>query len=407
VTSSTILYRSPWVVPITSPVIRDGGVLIRGNRIVEVGDFSRLARQADKVVAVEGALMPRLVNCHTHLELSIYGEKFKELPAEANPKTFPDWIRTLLDLRRETGGEGDAVASARELLKSMVAEGVGLVLDTGNLPASASLGEGASVEIHFMLEMLGFTEQAAGERCSELDGLDSSMAVTCHAPYSTHPNLLQTIKKRCRKNKQLFSVHTAESPEEIELLTDGSGPFVDFLKERGAWDGSFSIPGLSPVPYLDNLGLLDADTLCVHCVQVDDRDIELLARSGAGVCLCPESNRTLGVGRAPVEKMLAAGLAPCLGTDSLASNFHCSLWREMQLLSEEHPAISPTEILAAATINGARALGLQEAVGNLAAGQPAKLLCVEQKSRSEADLLEYLVSVGPSVRLQQIGDIYG
>jgi len=381
-------------------------VLIRGNRIVEVGDFARMARQADKVIAVEGALMPQLVNCHTHLELSVYGEKFRKLPEAAVLKTFPDWIRTLLDLRQETGREEDTVAAARALLENMAADGVGLVLDTGNLPASASLGVGAQVETHFMLEMLGLTERAADEKCSELDGLDSNIAVTGHAPYSTHPSLLQAIKMRCQKKNQLFSVHTAESPEETELLMDGSGPFVDFLEERGAWDGSFSIPGLSPIAYLDNLGLLDADTLCVHCVQVDDSDIELLARSGAGVCLCPESNRTLGVGRAPVEKMLAAGLAPCLGTDSLASNSDCSMWREIQLLSEDHPALSPIEILAAATINGARALDLLETAGSLAAGQPARLLCIEQKSSSEADLLEYLVSVGQSVRLQKIGDIH-
>lgn len=402
----TILYQAPWVVPVASSIIPDGGVLVRGERIVAVAPIAQLRRRADRVVEVDGALMPQLVNCHAHLELSVFGPNCKELLQEGSFENFPDWIRALLAVREETEVAENGIADARALLRKMWEEGIGLILDTGNIPASTSIGDEGPVEVVFFQEMLGLTEKAAVERCRQLDTFAAERNVTAHAPYSSHPLLLQCIKKRCRAYRQLFSIHTAESAEETDFLTNGSGPFIDFLKERGVWDGTFRVPGLSPVPYLERLGLLDSETLCVHCVQVDDADIALLARSGARVCLCPESNRTLGVGKAPVAKMLAAGISPCLGTDSLASNPHCSLWREMRLLSQEHPGLDPQDIVAAATLNGARALGMEDHFGSLAAGRSARMLAVDQYCRTADELLQHLANLGDGVRLQPIGTTY-
>ena len=100
----------------------------------------------------------------------------------------------------------------------------------------------------------------------------------------------------------MLSIHVAESDEEMQLLRDGTGPFKDFLIERGAWDPAWKAPGLTPVEYLDRLGVLTPRTLAVHCVHLDHQDLSRLQARGLTVVTCPRSNQRLGVGKAPVGK---------------------------------------------------------------------------------------------------------
>ncbi|KUG29547.1 amidohydrolase [hydrocarbon metagenome] len=118
----------------------------------------------------------------------------------------------------------------------------------------------------------------------------------------------------------------------------------------------------------DALGLLDARTLAVHAVHVDDADIRILVERGCGVCLCPRSNAFIGVGRAPWEKLAAAGARLCLGTDSLASNTDLDLWNEVRYLLKHGKRFSLTAALAALTTTPARVLGREKTMGMLAPG---------------------------------------
>jgi cytosine/adenosine deaminase-related metal-dependent hydrolase len=172
----------------------------------------------------------------------------------------------------------------------------------------------------------------------------------------------------------------------VEFLQSGQGPFRTFLEERGVWDGSFTPPATGPVHYLEGLDLLDHQTLCVHAVHLGDDEIQLLAEKKAKVCLCPGSNRFLGVGRAQPEKMLAAGIRPCLGTDSLASNPQLSLWREMAILAQDHPALPAETIVAMATRYGAEALG-QSRQGHLQKGSCRPFLAVAYGGNDPFDFL--------------------
>lgn len=403
----TTLYRAPWLVPVTSPIIADGGVLVGGGRILAVGPFRSLQRDADLVVELDGALLPRLINCHSHLELSAYGDSFKALLTEGPPETFPAWIRELLYLRAETVVEpSELKLAAADLFRRMAKEGVALVLDTGNLAESDGFAADIDSRHRFLLEMLGLSDKAAATKISELEQLAPGQTVTAHAPYSTHPDLMRAIKARCRQNGQLFSIHTAESPEESEFLAANSGPFVDFLTERGVLDSGFQAPGCSPVQYLERLGLLDDRTLCVHCVQVRDADLEILARRHSGVCLCPGSNASLGVGRAPVEKMGKAGIRLCLGTDSLTSNPHCSMWYEMQLLGREHPGLEPERIISMATMGGAAVLEVEKYLGSLETGKLGAMVLVRQHFSDQRQLLESVVASGPGLQVETVGLAY-
>ncbi|MEW6218565.1 MAG: amidohydrolase family protein [Thermodesulfobacteriota bacterium] len=383
-----ILHRAPWVVPVVRPPLADGAVLAAGGRIQAVGPWAELAAGFFGPVRdyPDQVLMPGLVNAHGHLELAGCTALGQGAPQPA--ATFVHWLRGLLAARAKVGVEGtDWVGLAQEAGRGMVARGIGLALDTGNALASAGLWQGQGGAGPFLLEVYGLGRQSKTAALQALAAtIPASQPVTAHAPYSTAAELLVLVKERSRRLGHPFSIHLAESPEEVELLATGRGPMQDFLAERGFWDGSFVAPGCGGAEYLDRLDLLDRGTICVHGVQLTGREIDLLAQRRAGICLCPGSNRRLGVGKPRLAAMLAAGLAPALGTDSLASNDRLCLWREMALLRQDHPGVTPAQVLAMATENGARLLGQAGSWGSLAPGRRDRFLAVSCQAATAAEL---------------------
>lgn len=402
------LHRAPFVVPLAADpalpeVINDGAVLTEDGRIVKVASFAELRDSEATLVEHPGrALLPPLVNCHTHLELSHLAHLGRE---EAGRGEITAWIGKLLAERQQMVEPEEVALAAWQALAQLYASGCRAVLDIGNDPLSAGIGANFKVEVRFILEMLGLSEAATAAGRVLLAQAEDDLALTGHAPYSTSSGLLRLLKERARARGQLFPVHLAESVAEVELLRSASGPLRTFLEERGVWDGSFTPPGLSPVAYLASLDLLDGRTLAVHCVQIDADDIALLARSGATVCLCPGSNRFLGVGTAPAPALLAAGVPLVLGTDSLASNPRLDLWAEMRQLTEDHPGLPPLAVLRMATSNGATLLGLEHECGSLLPGCSAAFLSAAvdlAPGATGGELLARLVSAGRPAALEWV-----
>jgi len=392
------LYRAPVVLPVCSPPIRDGAVLTEQGRVKAVGRFRELADADAELVDYQGhVLMPPLVNGHAHLELSSLGGMRDLLPWRG---TFPEWITRLIEEREKKGGVD--LDAGRFALANLYAGGCGAVIDIGNTPESRAIGEGFKTRVQFHLEVLGLSVAAQEERIGELAGYDHTLALTPHAVYSTGKELLSVLKRRCVRLNQLFTLHVAESKEEVDLLMSGGGPMAEFLKDRGAWDGSFSPPGCFPVSFLDSLRLLDQQTLCVHVVHLAEHEPRLLAERKASVCLCPASNRYLGVGVAPLEKLLACGLLPAIGTDSLASNRSLSLWEEMRILRQDHPGVLPETVLAMATEAGARIMGIEQELGVIRPGVSSSLLAVVCEEEEPQAAMEYLTTAGLDVRLEWI-----
>ncbi|MDA8163874.1 MAG: amidohydrolase family protein, partial [Desulfobacteraceae bacterium] len=388
--------------PMAGPPIIDGGVLWADGRIVAVGPFAGLRVEGGRVVEHEGcALIPALVNAHAHLELS----HLAPLGREAAVTPFPgmaEWITALLH-RRETvpASDEEIAAQARAALDDLRRTGTILVADTGNRPESVHLGRDGGMDALFFLEFLGLSRAAAEAGLKRLAAVEAGTACTAHAPYSTAPGLIRGLKQRAAAAGRLFPIHVAESADEIEFLRTGGGPLRRFLESRGAWDGSFAPPGCGAVDDLHRLGVLDGRTLCVHAVHLSSGEIDTLASRQAKVCLCPGSNRTLGVGKAPVAKLLAAGIRPALGTDSLASNPRLDLWEEMRLLREDHPEVAPEEVFAMATANGAAALGCAGRLGSLAPGRDARLLAVRCPVPPD-DIFEFLTTAGPEAEVRWV-----
>jgi aminodeoxyfutalosine deaminase len=408
--SSVSLFLAPWVVSVSSPVIINGAVAIGDGRILAVGEASTLTGQfaEARVENCQGVLLPGLVNAHIHLELSAY-----RIPQPTGDQSFCDWIRALLKLR-QTGeiSAPETVRAAQQMLEQQHRAGTVLLLDIGNtVPASPAIPQTAAMHSTFLLELLGPDAKAEEQVLARIGSLPDSVLATAHAPYSSTAGIMTVLKKRADRLGHIFSLHVAESVDEVVLLRTGQGCFRGFLEERGAWDGRFPRPGKNTqgvVDYLAGLGLVDANLLCVHCVQMSEEEVRLLAARGCRICLCPGSNRFLGVGVAPLERMLDHGLLPAIGTDSMASNEALDLWREMRILREDHPGVSPARILTMATLGGAQALGRGQDLGALSPGRMASLLNVNSPALQGAEdaeqLLDILTAGGQPEELNWIGE---
>jgi aminodeoxyfutalosine deaminase len=377
---SITIVSAPWVLPITAPAVSDGAVAMAEGKILAVGKRGDILRRYAHGLErrCSSVLMPGLVNGHCHLELSYLADSLS--PPAGAPLTV--WIEKLLACRRQRQASREEIAAAAiTALREQGENGTVLVADIGNddIPELRQSVPGRP-EVLPMLELLAPSRAAAGAALTRLAELDDSLVAAAHAPYSTTAEVLREVKRRCRRLGQVFSVHCAESSAEVEFVRCGEGAFARFLQERGGDVEAFSFNSYGysgSVTYFQSLDLLDSATLLVHGVHLSGEELAVVAKQGSHVCLCPGSNRFLGVGRAPLLEMLAVGILPALGTDSLASNHSLDLWREMMLLAEDHPRVEPHLILAMATVGGARALQRQADFGSLAPGLSSQMLEVD------------------------------
>ncbi|MCW5203847.1 amidohydrolase family protein [Desulfobulbus sp. US4] len=397
-TSRLAIHRAPWLLPIRRPPLANGGIAVRAGLIIDIGDFKQIAHHYPEAKIIDhpdAVLMPGLINAHTHLELS----HLAYLSQEPSPSSFTGWIGHMLAERAKADADKKTIVdAARTVLSQQQDQGVVAIADISNTGFIQELVPEFQGRLLCLKEYLGLrTSELAAALDSLKEEVDHpNICCTAHAPYSTHLDLLRALKNRATRLGQIFSIHTAESTAEHDMISQGTGEMREFLEQRGFWESSFQPTGSDSkgsVSYLHQHGLLDSRTLCVHCLHVTDQEMDLLADTKAKICLCPSSNRYLGVGTAPLEKYLRKGILPALGTDSLTSNPELSIWREMHLLAEEHPTVDTADILRMATLGGAEALGLERTLGSLEAGKKAEILAVELPGHIKcvSDIQKYLV----------------
>lgn len=349
--------------------------------------------------------MPGLINAHSHIELAPL--KWRLSPTGS----FMGWVRNLIEARSRIESH-EWIPAIEESIDSLFQDGVIGVGDVGNLDfindIVSDFRRTWPFRGIFFREMINPTADAGSipdigglpamsetKKSGNISGRNGfGFTVSAHAPYSVSPWLLQEIKAWNRARGFPFAIHAAESLEEMEFLRSGTGPVRDFLEERCHWPLNYRIPSTTPVRYLHSLGLLDRNTICVHAVHLDSKEISLLASTGASVCLCPRSNMFLGVGIPQAEDLHRAGIPLALGTDSLASNDRLSIFAEMASLTGLAPGLSPVDILEAATAGGAWALGLSHRLGSLSPGKDAVFLALRSDRLPVANIVEFLVSEG-------------
>jgi cytosine/adenosine deaminase-related metal-dependent hydrolase len=389
-------YRAAWVCPIDRPPIRGGIVHLDDGRITGIGAQGSGTRDLGDVV-----LMPGLINSHIHLELSWLRGR---VPPAGQ---FTNWVKQLFAIRRgvERADDPAVLEPVREAIRELLASGTVAVGDISNTLASPPLLQAAGVDGIVFHELLGFKERdgAMVERTRPARvGAAGRVSLAPHAPYSTSPELFQAIRAEVGASAcPIMSVHLGESPEESELLATGTGPWRSMLEFIGVWRDDWRIPGCGPVEYLDRLGVIDARTLVVHGVQLDDAALTRLAAIGATLVTCPRSNRWVGVGLPPIQRFYDSGVAVAIGTDSLASVDDLNLFSELKTMRAIAPAVPASKLLESATLIGARALGLDRELGSLTPGKRAQILAIKLPGPVD-DIEEHLVGGVDPARISHV-----
>ena len=385
-------YAAEWILPIVGEPMHHGSVTVRGGRIAAVHEGTDAGAEPLGRVAI----MPALVNAHTHLELSHLRGVI--------PRTerLLDWVRAVMATRRGDTDPRDPriVDAARAGIAEARATGTGLIGDISNTLVTAPLLREAGVPAQVFYELLGFRaadpESMTREARAKADAAASRdnlvrVSLAPHAPYSVSPGLFAAIRADLDAHPgQVSSVHLGESPEETEFVADGTGPWRGLLEELGVWTDAWKPPGVSPVEYLETLGFLDRRVLAVHGVQLDGAGLDRLRALDMTVVTCPRSNRHVGVGAPPIEAFYATGVHVAFGTDSLASAPDLNLFSELAEARRIAPRVPARSLVDSATRGGARALGFEDEYGTIEVGKRAHLIAVRLPD-AVVDVEEYLV----------------
>ena len=384
-----IRYRAAWILPINQPPIAGGTVTLDRDVIRAVGPHDGGAVQDLGTVAV----LPGLVNAHTHLELSwMRGQ----VPPSAS---MPAWAGSLIALRRQLAGAADPVEPIVEAVGAARRSGTCLLGDVTNSYAAYDALLDSELSAAVFAELLGFNPKdpaaivdVALEGFAELTPVAwLRLSLAAHAPYSVSPALLGEIARGNRDRP--LSIHLGESAQELEFLRDGTGEWRTLLEALGAWNPSWTAPGCGPVAYLDALGMVHERLVAVHGVHFTDAELSRLASARATVVACPRSNRWTGAGIPPIDRFYASGVRVAIGTDSLASVDDLNLFAELAEVHKLAPGVPAARILESATLAGAEALGFARELGSIEPGKRAQLLAVRVPA-NVTDVEQYLVSGG-------------
>ena len=384
-------YRAAWVVPISRPPIRGGIVTTHNGRITDSG----ASTNTSAIDLGDVALMPGLVNAHTHLELSYLR---RQVPASTE---FISWIRTLVAERQKyQPSSPEILLCAADGIAEAVACGTALAGDISNTLIGLDLLSARQLAAVIYHELIRFRapdpETFVADALDRLRALPSAADVrpslAAHAPYSVSPGVFRALRAALdRREVPSVSVHLSESAEEVEFVRTGSGPWRMFLEEIGAWDSTWTPAGSSPVEYLDAMGFFDSRVLVVHGVQMSRSDLQRLAERQVTLVTCPRSNRYTGAGTPPVDAFYRSGVRVAVGTDSLASTPDLNVFSELAEMRRLAPAVPAFALLDSATRQGAAALGFGADFGTLDSGKRARLLSVSVPPDT-SDVEEYLVS---------------
>jgi cytosine/adenosine deaminase-related metal-dependent hydrolase len=375
-------------------VSRDSSIEIRGRIISKISSLKSPAKAIDLGDAV---IVPGLVNAHCHLGLS-------NLQGLIPASTFVQWMPRLINLTR-TWGPRDWEDSIRKGLKLLRENGVTSVGEICRHHFLINFLKDDPLRKVVFLEVVG--TRVLGPLLERLiEGLKRFRATSTfrlglspHAPYSVHTETYQAIYREAQRCGYLIATHLSETKEEVCLLRSARGPFVKILKELGQPLPFLRPPKVSPVRYLDQLGILGPQLNAVHCNYLFGQDITLLTKSRTKVIFCPRSHEFFGHDRHPLRRLVAEGVPVALGTDSLASNSELSILREMALVRTRY-RLDPRLIIWMATLSGAQALFPGSKLGVLRKGYLADLIAVEvPQGLPRSEVPEYLCSGMPRVKL--------
>jgi cytosine/adenosine deaminase-related metal-dependent hydrolase len=385
-----MIVRARKVVTMEGPPIENGAVAVSGNRIVDVGRFDDIKTRnaGDTLDLGEQVLLPGLINAHCHLDYTCLRGKI------APQKSFTEWIRGI-NAEKATLGRKDYVASINEGFAEAKQFGTTTIANLTVFPELIPQIQPA-VRTCWFAELIDvrMPERAIELVDSTIEALNQTRnwGLAPHALFTASRDLFRRCEEIAQNDNVLLTTHLAESREEMEMFRHASGPLYEFIKSIGRpMDDCGSKTPLEL--FLSASGNRALRTWIVaHLNELTRSDFELLERSNSKfhVVHCPQSHNYFGHSPFSFERLRSFGFNICLGTDSLASNESLSLLAEMRAFQKEFPSVSAAEIFQMVTVNPARALRYENALGQIRPGFGADLIAVP--CSTSTDIFEQILA---------------
>ena len=375
-----MILRARTVVPISHAPIEDGAVVVSGNTITAAGPFAeiRAAHSGEVTDLGERVLLPGLVNAHCHLDYTMMRRAIQPR------RSFTEWIGRINALKRSLGPDDYRAAIVRgfsELQRS----GTTTVANIESFPELITDAPASPLRTWWFLEMIDVRHQVPNEEVSSgmLAFFESAQAqrggfgLSPHAPYTASGPLYEIVSEAAAKLDMPVMTHVAESREEWEMFRHARGELYDFMLRLGRWMQDCH-HGHTPLRHLFHHTAFGPRWILAHMNELDDSDFTLLASipraDRPSIVHCPGSHRYFRHAPFPLAKLLELRMNICLGTDSLASTHSLSMFDEMRILADSEPWLHPADLVAMATLNGARALNLN--AGKIEPGALADLIAI-------------------------------
>ena len=355
-------------------ILKNGIVCIADSilkRIEEKTADEPLPSARHVIDAQGGIILPGLVNTHTHAAMTLFRGMADDLPLKTwlNDNIFKaeaQWLNP------ESVYTGTLLSCAEMLLSGTTTFCDGYFFEDSVAHAVKESGMRALLAqgiVDFPAPGVADPKKNVSEAAQFIEkwqGKNSLMipCLFCHSPYTCSKETLKEARKVADEARSLFQIHVAETQNEVKEIDQKHG--------------------MSPVQYLDRIGVLNAKTLLVHAIWVNEADIACMAERGVGVSVATESEMKLASGVAPIPEFLKRGIAVGIGTDGAASNNNLDMFQEMDTAAKLHKVkrLDPTvldarQVLALATKSGADAIGLGEQIGSLEKEKKADLIIID------------------------------
>ena len=375
----TVGYRAKWIFPVATDPIENGIVVCQNEKILACGKADSIA--SDRVVDLgDVAIIPGLVNAHTHLEFSDLDQPL------GDPKLgFPAWIESVIAHRKNQNPKQQQPKSsviARGIQESQNA-GVVAIGEIATLPTNASDYDSSLHGVVFH-EQLGNdplqSESKTAETLAAVNAFQQAnwqAGISPHAPYSTSLNLFRSLASAASQRGLPITMHLAETLEEVEFIETGKGPFAEMLERLGV-KFNRTAGSINTSDYLSMLA--ETGAVIAHGNYLNIDELETVQESKLNIAFCPRTHGYFGHAEYPLRTMLDLKINVAVGTDSRASNPDLNLFSELIHIAQTQPTVSPHEILHMGTLAGASALRLNNNFGSIEKGKSAKLCIVSTES---------------------------
>jgi cytosine/adenosine deaminase-related metal-dependent hydrolase len=369
-----MILRARTIVTMDGPPIDDGAVVVAGNQIADIGSFAEVhAHHGGEVFDLgEQVILPGLVNAHCHLDYTCLR---RQIPPQGS---FTDWIRTI-NAAKASLSTADYIESIRNGFEEAQRFGTTSIGNIASLPHLVSDIGVPPLRTWWFAELIDLRKPIDADRvlrdlrAHRLPSLD--VGLSPHAPFTASAELYARVAAIARDQGVCVTTHVAESTEEMQMFASRSGALSEFISGIRPMDAAFG--AVTPLAWMLNSCQPDEHWIVAHLNELTGNDLELLAVGPRfHVVHCPRSHAYFRHSRFQLENLRALGLNICLGTDSLASNTSLSMFDEMRAMQRSFASLSPLEILAMATVNGATALNRPNALGRVRAGFTADLIAL-------------------------------